>query len=406
MGGKHRLNREVLALSLARLADALGNGSLFVLIPLYFTTLPEVAFKLPFPLLIGILISIYGITSALMQPLMGALSDFFGRRKLFIQTGLLLMSGSTLFFVLTDNFIVLLVLRFLQGVGGALAMSASVAHMAAVTEKSTRGEAMGLYNTMRVVGFAVGPLIGGGLQVYYGFEVSFYVAAGFMFLAVVLVQCMIQEVSKKVSETISAFTGLIDFRLLNASIVGASLAIFLMAANSSMMLTLANEFNQRLSQDALGFGFAFSSIMVGRILFQIPLGRLSDRIGRKPLIVIGLVVMAPATALLAAATSTLQLIGIRIIQGVAVAAIAAPAYALGADMSSKGGEGRQMSILSAGFMMGLALGPLAAGVLAAFSFSLPFLVGGVSLLIGAAIVYRCVPENSRGPLVENSGDGQ
>ena len=86
---------------------------------------------------------------------------------------------------------------------------------------------------------------------------------------------------------------------------------------------------------------------------------------------------AVPSALLAVATSTLQLIGIRIIQGVAVAAIAAPAYALGADMSSEGGEGRQMSILSAGFMMGLALGPLAAGVLAAFSFSLPFLVGGV-----------------------------
>ena len=68
-------------------------------------------------------------------------------------------------------------------------MSASVALMAAVTEKSTRGGAMGLYNTMRVVGFAVGPLIGGFLQVYYGFEVSFYVAAGFIFLAVVLVQC-------------------------------------------------------------------------------------------------------------------------------------------------------------------------------------------------------------------------
>jgi len=351
------------------------------------------------------LISIYGITSALMQPLMGALSDFFNRRKLFIQTGLFLMAGSTLCFVLTDNFIVLLSLRFLQGVGGALAMSASVALMAAVTEKSTRGEVMGLYNTMRVVGFAVGPLIGGFLQVYYGFKVSFYVAAGFMFLAIILVQCMIQEVPRKVSKTISVFTGLTDPRLLNASIVGASLAIFLMAANSSMMVTLENEFNQRLNQDALGFGFAFSSIMVGRILFQMPLGRLSDRIGRKPLIVIGLVAMAPATALLAVATSTLQLIGIRIIQGVAVAAIAAPAYALGADMSSEGGEGRQMSILSAGFMMGLALGPLAAGVLAAFSFSLPFLVGGVSLLIGAAIVYRCVPENSQDPLVENLGDG-
>ncbi len=138
--------------------------------------------------------------------------------------------------------------------------------------------------------------------------------------------------------------------------------------------------------------------MVGRILFQVPLGRLSDRIGRKPLIILGLILMAPATALLAAATSLLQLIGIRMIQGLAVAAIAAPAYALGADVSSEGGEGRQMSILAAGFMLGMALGPLAAGVLAVFFFELPFLVGGASLLVGAGIVYRYVPESSRVPL--------
>ena len=86
------------------------------------------------------------------------------------------------------------------------------------------------------------------------------------------------------------------------------------------------------------------------------------------------------------------------IQGIAVAAIAAPAYALGADMSSEGGEGRQMSILAAGFMLGMALGPLAAGALAVYFFELPFLVGGVASLVGAGIVYLYVPQSSQGPL--------
>lgn len=398
MRAKGYLNRVVLALSLARLADALGNGSLFVLIPLYITTLPAIDLKLPLPLLIGILISVYGVTSALMQPLMGALGDRFGRRKWFIQAGLLLMASATLCFVFVSQFSDLLILRVLQGVGGAMAMSASIALMAAVTEKATRGGAMGFYTTMRVIGFAVGPLIGGFLQVHYGFEISFYVGAGLMFLAVILVQFMIREDPRRVVATSAGFRGLIDPRLLNAGILGASLAIFLMAANSSMMVTLENEFNQRLSQDALGFGFAFSSIMVGRILFQMPLGRLSDRIGRKPLIILGLILMAPATALLAAATTLQQLIGVRMIQGIAVAAIAAPAYALGADMSSEGEEGRQMSILAAGFMLGMALGPLAAGALAVYFFELPFLVGGVASLVGAGIVYLYVPQSSQGPL--------
>ena len=395
MKSKGYLDRVVLTLSLARLADALGNGSLLVLIPLYVITLPELDRRLSLPLLIGILISVYGITSALLQPLMGAFSDRFGKRKLFIQVGLMMMAGCTLSFVFARTFADLLILRIVQGVGAGLAMSASIALMAAVTEKATRGGAMGLYTTMRVLGFALGPLLGGFLLVHYGFEVSFYAAASFMFLAVILVQFMIQEDPQRVATAVTGFKDFIDPRLWNAGILGASLATFLMAANSSMMVTLENEFNERLSQDALGFGFAFSSIMVGRILFQIPLGRLSDRVGRKPVMILGMILMAPATALLAGAATTLQLIAIRIIQGIAVAAIAAPAYALGADVSFAGGEGRQMSVLSAGFMMGMALGPLAAGVLAVFFFELPFLVGGAASLVAAGIIYRYVPERSR-----------
>jgi MFS family permease len=114
--------------------------------------------------------------------------------------------------------------------------------------------------------------------------------------------------------------------------------------------------------------------------------------GRKPLIIGGLILMAPATILLGLAATTLQLTGFRVFQGIASAAIAAPAFALAADLSRSGGEGRQLSIVTTGFGLGIALGPLIAGVLATFVFELPFIIGGALTIVGAWIVYRYVPE--------------
>jgi MFS family permease len=90
--------------------------------------------------------------------------------------------------------------------------------------------------------------------------------------------------------------------------------------------------------------------------------------------------------------STLQFTGLRIVQGLASAAIAAPAFALAADLSKRGGEGRQMSIITMGFGLGIATGPLITGILAVQSFTLPFLVLALLTIIGLYIVYRYVPE--------------
>jgi MFS family permease len=382
------INRVVAALSIARLADAMGNSLLVVIIPLYVGKLATPS--MPESILVGLLISVYGLVFTLLQPFTGAMSDRFDRRKIFILLGLLVMAASTFSFSLARSFTHLVIIRTLQGLGVALTVPASLAVLAERTSRGSRGGSMGFYTTLRMVGFAIGPLLGGYLQVHYGFHIAFFVGTALLLLGALLVQLWVRDRPARTGQH-EEFR-ILDRRLLGNGIVYLGLAMFLMASAFSMMTALENEFNARLQQTALGFGIAFSALTVSRLIFQLPFGRISDLIGRKPLIIAGLIVLAPATAILGYVTSTLELTGARAFQGLATAAIAAPAFALAGDISIEGGEGQQMSVLAMGFGLGIAAGPIIAGALSVMQFELPFLVGAVLCLVGAWIVYSYVPE--------------
>ncbi|PKK82834.1 MAG: hypothetical protein CVT49_11635 [candidate division Zixibacteria bacterium HGW-Zixibacteria-1] len=385
-------NRQVVALSIARMAEAMGNSILFIAIPLYVAKLPSLTLHFAVPVLVGILISTFGLVNSSLQPVMGAVSDRLGRRKILIQTGMAIMGLGTLGFVFAERYLHLLALRGLQGIGIAITIPASMALMAAVTKKETRGGSMGIYSMLRMIGFSAGPLVGGFILVHFGFNEVFFTGASFIFLATILVQMWVKDVP--VNNNNTSFK-IIDRSLLSPAITAAGLATFVMAFCFSMLATLQNEFNAKLGIDAFGFSIAISSMMVGRILLQVPLGRLSDRIGRRPLIIGGLILLAPASALIGNVNTLTQLVILRMIQGVASAGIAAPAFALVADLGKAGGEGRQMSVITMGFGLGMAVGPLVAGFLGVIFFQLPFYAGGLLCLVVALIAFKYIPETIR-----------
>jgi MFS family permease len=387
-------NRLVVALSAARLGDGLGNSVVFILLPLYVAQLPSPLLAASQPLRAGFLISWYGLVGAVLQPFTGVLIDRFNRRKLFIQLGLIFMGLGTLCYVLAGRFVDLLLLRTVQAVGLSMTVPGSVALLALSTERRTRGGAMSIFTTARMLGLGGGPLLGGYLYDHYGFHPSFFAGAAFILVAIVLVQLWVREAGVPHPDRSTERMRVFDRRLLSPGIVAASLAVFVMASAFSMLLPLETQFNRRLGQGALAFGLAFSAVLFSRLLFQIPLGRLSDRVGRKPVIIAGLLLMAPTTALLGEAGTTLQLVLLRLVQGLGAAAVAAPALALAGDLAAAGSAGRQMSITTIGFGLGVAVGPLLAGALSALRFGLPFWVAGAMLAAGAWVVARIAPETA------------
>ena len=186
-------NRVVIALSAARLGDAIGNSILFIVLPLFVAKLPSPAFPLPETVRVGLLIALFGLINALLQPFAGALIDRVGRRKPFILAGLVILGVATLGFTLASRFSHLLFLRLFQGVGVALTIPAALALMVGSSQKGTRGGSMGIYTTSRMVGLGIGPLLGGALYDRFGFQAAFYAGSAFIILAIILVQLWVHE---------------------------------------------------------------------------------------------------------------------------------------------------------------------------------------------------------------------
>lgn len=137
-------------------------------------------------------------------------------------------------------------------------------------------------------------------------------------------------------------------------------------------------------------GLAIGIYGLTQALFQIPFGRLSDRIGRKKVIVAGLVIFAAGSAVAASADTIWGVIGGRALQG--LGAIAAAVLALTADLTREEQRTKAMAIIGISIGMAFALAMVAGPAIKPW-IGLPglFWVTGAMALAGIAVLLYYVP---------------
>jgi len=154
----------------------------------------------------------------------------------------------------------------------------------------------------------------------------------------------------------------------------------------------------------LQVGFMTSAFTMSRASSSIPLGGLSDKIGRKKMIVVGLLTYGIATFAYALASNWVHLVGLRAVQGISAGMLWPSATALIADEFPPGSRSKALGTFNAAGNAGLLGGPALGGALQLFarntlqfdivdSFRVPFYAGGLLGILSAVLALRLVEEH-------------
>ena len=414
-------DRRVIVLALARMVGAAGNSFLIVVLPLYVASdaidlssllgaevgVGAASVTVTEPLLIGLVLSLFGFLNSLSQPVTGRLSDRMGVRRPFVLTGILLLGTASALYTVASVYWQLVVLRAIQGVGASLIIPATVALVNEyASADADRGGNFGVYNTFRLIGFGFGPVLAGavveagpydlspvGLPVVDGFDAAFVAACAGAYLSFALVFLLVRDAAEasEASDDLSIRVRGQGDHLLDP-IFALGLATVAMGLCIALFATLQNQVNVRLDQPPVWFGLQFAAVTIANVLLQVPVGQASDRIGRRPFLLAGFVLLVPTTLLQGIVTGSVAMTLVRLAQGVAVAFVFAPSLALAGDLAREGESGTTLSVLTMGFGFGVALGPLASGWLVGFGFLVPFVVGAALAVVALVGVVTQVEE--------------
>ena len=163
---------------------------------------------------------------------------------------------------------------------------------------------------------------------------------------------------------------------------------------------------------ALQIGAMGSGFVIARAITAVPFGKLSDRIGRKPVIILGLVIYSIGTLVFPFAQTWIHLVLFRVIQGMGGGMFWPAGTALITDSVPAGQRGRALGFFHAFVMLGLVFGPAIGGAIQVYSleflglqeidsYRITFYVGGIFAIASAIIAFIMIKEPGRRQAVTN-----
>jgi DHA1 family multidrug resistance protein-like MFS transporter len=332
---------------------SLPFGILGFVLPIYGKTLGASALQ------IGLFFSVFFLMIVIFRPVIGAGLDRFGRRPFFI-AGLLGYVSAMLAFAFSDQISGILFARMLQGVASACLWLAAQAITADRSGLNARGQAFGRVTQSSTQGSILGTFIGFGLLVplgiLAGWKPLFLIYTGLGVLAVLLAWRHLKETNPR---TLQSEVQPIRWSrtwimlLLVAAVTGAAWAML----EPVMMIFLQEHLTTEITDLALA---TLPSALVWALL-PARLGRLADRFGRKPLIVLGMSAASLTSFLIPGLNSLVGLAALWAFQALCYAAGDPAEQALVADLTGGDQRGRAYGLYSMAAGLGAMCGPLAGG---------------------------------------------
>jgi DHA1 family multidrug resistance protein-like MFS transporter len=338
---------------------------------------------------IGLIVSVSTLTGVLLKLPSGALSDIYGRRFL-LRIGVVAFGLPPFLYPFITNLDALTVLRFLHGLATAIFAPSALATVAELY-RERRGAALGTYTACTQSGSLLGPFLGGYLIHAAGFDTAFVTAGVFGCIGMLLFYSLHLNVSVPQRKEQGAAVVLSEMWKGFAAV----------AKNSRVLITSMTDAAKMIANGALMAFLPLYGVAVGLnpgevgLLFTVQaltsffskpiMGRVSDRVGRQPLIVLGLFICAGTFVCIPHVSMFPVLLLLSAGFGFGEAVVSSSSSALVADSSEFKTLGAGMGMQGTIMDIGHASGPLLAGLLIAnLSYPMAFVViAGIQLMAAA-----------------------
>ena len=318
---------------------------------------------------IGVIVSVSTLTGVFLKLPSGALSDIYGRRML-LRVGVIAFGVPPFFYPFISDLNVLTLLRLFHGLATAIFAPSALATVAELY-RERRGAALGTYTACTQSGALLGPFIGGYLAFAYGFSSAFLTAGLFGCAAIVMFYSLHlspppprlhdKGLASVWSEMWKGFSIVARNRKV---LVTSSTDAAKMIANGALMAFLPL-YGISVGLNAGEVGLLFTIQSLTSFISKPIMGRVSDRMGRQPLIMLGLLICAATFVSIPHVSELALLLVLSAGFGFGEAVVSSSSSAFVADSSEFKTLGAGMGMQGTIGDIGHASGPLLAGVLIA-----------------------------------------
>src|SRR5215217_3859768 len=318
---------------------------------------------------IGLIVSVSTLTGVFLKLPSGALSDIYGRRML-LRVGVVAFGVPPFLYPFISDLDVLTIVRMFHGLATAIFAPSALATVAELY-RERRGAALGTYTASTQSGALLGPFIGGYLVHAAGFSSAFLTAGVFGCIAIVMFYSLhLAPPPPRARE--KGFGPVLDEMWKGVVVVGRNRKVLItsstdaakMIANGALMAFLPlYGISVGLHPGEVGLLFSFQA---GTSFFSKPvMGRVSDRVGRQPLIISGLLICAVTFVSIPYVSAFPVLLVLAAGFGFGEAVVSSSSSAFVADSSEFKTLGAGMGMQGTIGDIGHASGPLLAGLLIA-----------------------------------------
>ncbi len=392
---KQRLPSEVWVLIASNAVIALGYGVVSPVLPQYARNFGVSISAATF------VITAFAVMRLCFAPATGLLIQRLGERRVYV-TGILIVAVTTGACAFAQTYWQLLLYRSLGGIGSTMFFVSALGLMIRISPEDARGRVAGMFSTSFLLGSVGGPVLGaataglglGAPFIIYGVALMIAAAVVFFSLRNSSLAAPAQQTEPTVTVRVALQQKAYRAALLSNFAMGWSVFGLRMAL---VPLFVA----EALDQGPGMAGLTLAVFAIGNVSAVFPSGYLSDRVGRRKLLIIGLSVSAVATAVVGFSTSLPVFLAGAYVAGAASGMFSSPQQAAVADIiGSKARAGTAVATFQMMADLGSIIGSLLVGQVAQHtSFGWAFVVSGGILLL-AAVGWTFAPETHGGPPAE------